>query len=131
MEDECESLSDLDSINSYSSENYTMLQLTYQYGTDMDDAYSDLKSAIDNLMPSLPDECGDPIIMEISADALGTMMISATAPAGIDVADYLDNEVVPALENIGGVARVELSGARDEFLRIVLDEAAMRQYGTW
>lgn len=31
-------------------------------------------------------------------------MISATAPAGIDVADYLDNEVVPALENIGGVA---------------------------
>jgi len=114
MEDECESLSDLDSINSYSSENYTMLQLTYQYGTDMDDAYSDLKSAIDNLMPSLPDECGDPIIMEIS---------------GIDVADYLDNEVVPALENIGGVARVELSGARDEYLRIVLDEAAMRQYG--
>lgn len=82
MEDECESLSDLDSINSYSSENYTMLQLTYQYGTDMDDAYSDLKSAIDNLMPSLPDECGDPIIMEISADALGTMMISATAPGG-------------------------------------------------
>ena len=57
------------------------------------------------------------------------MMISATAPAGIDVADYLDNEVVPALENIGGVARVELSGARDEYLRIVLDEAAMRQYG--
>ena len=53
-------------------------------------------------------------------------MISATAPAGIDVADYLDNEVVPALENIGGVARVELSGARDEYLRIVLDEAAMR-----
>ena len=67
--------------------------------------------------------------MEISADALGTMMISATAPAGIDVADYLDNEVVPALENIGGVARAELSGARDEYLRIVLDEAAMRQYG--
>ena len=80
MEDECESLSDLDSINSYSSENYTMLQLTYQYGTDMDDAYSDLKSAIDNLMPSLPDECGDPIIMEISADALGTMMISPPPP---------------------------------------------------
>ena len=95
MEDECESLSDLDSINSYSSENYTMLQLTYQYGTDMDDAYSDLKSAIDNLMPSLPDECGDPIIMEISADALGTMMISATAPAGIDVADYLTTRWSP------------------------------------
>ena len=129
LEDECESLSDLDSINSYSSENYTMLQLTYNYGTDMNEAYSDLKSTIDNLMPSLPDECQDPLIMEISADALGTMMISATAPQGIDVADYLDSDVVPALENIGGVAQVELSGAQDEYLRIVLDEAAMRQYG--
>lgn len=129
LEEECESLSDLDSINSYSSENYTMLQLTYKYGTDMDEAYSDLKSTIDNLMPSLPDDCQDPMIMEISADALGTMMISATAPEGIDVADYLDNDVVPALENIGGVAQVELAGAQDEYLRIVLDEAAMRQYG--
>ena len=129
LEDECESLSDLDSINSYSSENYTMLQLTYNYGTDMNEAYSDLKSTIDNLMPSLPDECQDPLIMEISADALGTMMISATAPAGIDVTDYLDSDVVPALENIGGVAQVELSGAQDEYLRIVLDEAAMQQYG--
>lgn len=129
LEEECESLSGLDSINSYSSENYTMLQLTYNYGTDMNDAYSDLKSAIDNLMPSLPDDCQDPMIMEISADALGTMIISATAPEGIDVTDYLEDDVVPALENISGVARVELSGARDEYLRIVLDEAAMRQYG--
>ena len=57
------------------------------------------------------------------------MMISATAPEGIDVADYLDSDVVPALENIGGVAQVELAGAQDEYLRIVLDEAAMQQYG--
>ena len=129
LEEECESLSGLDSLNSYSSENFTMLQLTYKYGTDMNDAYSDLKSAIDNLMPSLPDDCQDPMIMELSADALGTMMISATAPEGIDVADYLDEDVVPALENISGVARVELTGAQDEYLRIVLDEAALRQYG--
>ena len=129
LEEECESLSDLDSLNSYSFENYTMLQLTYKYGTDMDDAYSDLKSTIDNLMPSLPEDCQDPMIMEISADAIGTMMISATAPSGVNVADFLDAEVVPALENIGGVAQVELSGSQDEYLRIVLDEAALKQYG--
>ena len=128
LEDECESLSDLDSVSSYSYENYTMLQLTYNYGADMDDAYSELKSAVDNLMPSLPDGCQDPMIMEISADTMGTMTISVTAPEGIDVADYLDEEVVPALESIGGVARVELSGVRDEYLRIVMDEAALQQY---
>ena len=40
IEDECETLSDIDSVNSYSFDNYAMLQLTYKYGVDMDEVYS-------------------------------------------------------------------------------------------
>ncbi len=129
VEDECETLSNIDSVNSYIFDNYTMIQLTYKYGTDMDDAYSDLKSAMDNLMRDLPDDCDDPMIMELSADFMATMMVSAVAPQGTDVTSFLNDTVVPELESIGEVAMVEVSGTRDEYMRIVLDEAAMRQYG--
>jgi len=37
--------------------------------------------------------------------------------------------VAPILEGVSGVARVEVSGARAEYLRIVLDEARLEQYG--
>ena len=37
-----------------------MLQLTYKYGVDMDEVYSDLKNSMDNLMPTLPEDCEDP-----------------------------------------------------------------------
>ena len=119
----------IDSVNSYTYDNYTMIQLTYKYGADMDDIYSDLKSTIDNLMGSLPEDCEDPLIMELSADFMATMTVSATAPEGIDVADYLNDTVVPTLERISGVAMVEVSGTQDQYVRIVLDEAAMQQYG--
>ncbi len=129
IEEECETLSDIDSVNSYTYDNYTMIQLTYKYGADMDDIYSDLKSTIDNLMGSLPDDCEEPLIMELSADFMATMTVSATAPEGIDVAEYLNDTVVPTLERISGVAMVEVSGTQDQYVRIVLDEAAMQQYG--
>ena len=86
IEDECETLSDIDSVNSYSFDNYAMLQLTYKYGVDMDEVYSDLKNSMDNLMPTLPEDCEDPLIMELSADFMPTMILSAVAPEGMDAA---------------------------------------------
>ena len=106
-----------------------MVQLTYNYGVDMNEVYSDLKSAMDTLMPSLPEDCEEPMIMELSADMVSAMMISAVAPEGMDATSYFNDTVVPVLESIGGVAMVEVTGAQDEYVRIVLDEAAMRQYG--
>ena len=129
VEDECETLSGIDGVNTYTLDNYVMVQLSYAYGHDMDEAYSDLKNALDNLMSELPEDCGDPMIMELSADYMPTMTISAVAPEGVDAASYLDESVVPVLESISGVAKIDISGAQDEYLRIVLDEAAMRQYG--
>ena len=129
IEDECETLSDIDSVNSYTYDNYALIQLTYNYGVDMDEVYSDLKSTMDTLMPQLPEDCEDPMIMELSADMISTMMISAVAPEGMDATSYLNDTVVPVLESIGGVAMVDVTGAQDEYLRVVLDEAAMRQYG--
>lgn len=129
IEEECETLSDIDSVNSYTFDNYTMVQLTYNYGVDMNEVYSDLKSAMDTLMPSLPEDCEEPMIMELSADMVSTMMISAVASEDMDATSYFNDTVVPVLESIGGVAMVEVTGAQDEYVRIVLDEAAMRQYG--
>lgn len=129
VEEECETLSDIDTVSSYTFDNYTMIQIQYNYGVDMDDVYMDLKTSMDNLASDLPDDCEDPVIMEISASAMATMTISASAPDGTDIQSYLNDTVVPKLESLSGVAQVEVSGASDEYLRIVLDEAKLEQYG--
>ena len=42
VEDECETLSGIDGVNTYTLDNYVMVQLSYAYGHNMDEAYSDL-----------------------------------------------------------------------------------------
>lgn len=128
VSDECETLTDINSVSSFAYDNYTMVQLIYEYSADTDDMYSDLKSAMDALMPDLPEDCGDPIIMELSMEATATLTASAVAGEGVDVTRYLNDTVVPALESLNGVAQVEVSGTQDDYLRIVLDEKKLQQY---
>ncbi len=129
LEDTLGAISGVDSINSYSHDNFTTIQLTYNYGNDMDESHANVKNAIDNLMPELPDDVGEATIVELSAEYMPTMMITAVAPEGTDVAQFLTDTVVPDIESLAEVALVDVSGTRDEYLRIVLDEAALRQYG--
>lgn len=129
IESECETLTDINTVSSTTYDNYTMIQLQYNYGVNLDDAYSELKAAMDNLAADFPEGCEDPTIMEISMTAQATMSISATSASGADIQSYLEDTVVPALEGVKGVAKVDISGATDEYLRIVLNEAKLEQYG--
>lgn len=129
IEDKCESLSDVDSITSYSYDDYAMIQISYNYGTDLDEAYSDLRSAMDMAVMDLPSDCDDPTILEMSASTQATVMATVSAPDGIDINSYLEDSVIPALENLSSVAQVDLMGSQEDYIRIVLDEAALDQYG--
>ena len=55
IEDEIGTLSGVKSVTSYSQENISMVLLEYQYGTDMDKAYNDLKKKTD-LLPLLQEK---------------------------------------------------------------------------
>lgn len=129
VEDTCETLTDINTVSSTTQDNYTMVQLQYNYSVDLDDAYSELKAAMDNLKDDLPDGCDDPTIMEISMSSAATMSISATSYDGQDAQEFLEDTVVPKLESLAGVAKVDLSGSKEKYLRIVVDESKMNQYG--
>lgn len=129
VEDECEILSGVNTVASVTYDNYTMVQIIYDYETDLDDAYSDLKATMDNLANDFPDGCEDPTIMELNMDAMPAMVISATSDSNTDIQGYLNDTIVPEIESLSGVAKVELTGSSDEYVRLVLDEAKLKQYG--
>ena len=47
IEDAGKTLSGVDSVTSQTMENMSLVMFSYEYGTDTDDAYADLRSAID------------------------------------------------------------------------------------
>lgn len=131
IEDIGKSLTGIKDIDSYSFENYALIQFTYVYGTDLDDLYMELRAQLDNLEESLPNECEKPQIMEISINSDSTISIAAKVqdPQMLhDAVTYINDAIVPELETIGGVAQVKISGSSEEYLRIVIDEKKMQQY---
>ena len=127
IEDSAETLSGVDSVLSYSYDNYSIVALTYDYDQNMNDAYTSLSAALDML--SLPDDCQDPTIIEMDVNQVPTVMISATANGSSDMMAYIEETVVPALEGVSNVARVEVTGGRTNYVRVRLNEDSMRQYG--
>ena len=54
IEDSGSTLSGVDSVNSYSFENYCMVLFTYEYGVDIDECHNDLRAAMETAKLSLP-----------------------------------------------------------------------------
>ena len=127
IEDSAETLSGVDNVISYSYNDYCMVALSYDYDQNMNDAYTSLSAALDML--SLPDDCQDPTIIEMTVNQVPTVMISATSNGSSDMSAYIDETVVPALEAVSNVARVEVTGGRSNYVRVRLNEDSMRQYG--
>ncbi len=128
IEDEIDQLSGVDSITSMSSENSSLVLLQYDYGTDMDKAYSDLKKKVDVLENSLPEDAMAPIIMEFDINSTPSMMMAVNNSGVNNLYNYVNDSVVPELEKIPSVASVDLSGGQEEYVRIQLIPEKLAQY---
>ena len=117
------------SYSSQSAENVSMVMFQYEYGTDLDEAYMDLRSALDTARILMPNDANEPIIIEMSIDQMETMDISVTAVGDSDVLSYVNDTMVPELETISGVADVTVSGGRENYIKVELNSQAMKQYG--
>lgn len=129
IEDAGKSLTGINNISSTSYRNYATIQFTYEYDTDLNDAYMELRAALDNLKDDLPENCHTPTIMEISLDSEATITAAAKSDEGFDLMGYINDVVAPRLETVNGVAQVDATGGQDKYVRIVLNSEKMEQCG--
>ncbi len=129
IEGQVASLSGVDSVMSYSQENMSMVLLQYDYSVDTNDAYLDLRAALDITAASLPEECQEPMVLQMDINAMPSIMYSVSTTDGTDAFSVVNDTIVPELEAVGTVADVEVTGGREHYIRILLDEEALNQYG--
>lgn len=128
IEDEIGTLNGIKSVNSYSNENMSMVLLQYEYGTDMDKAYSDLKKKTDAMKNSLPDDVDTPTIMEFNINDQATMYLAVNNDKADNLYNYVDEKIVPEIEKISSVASVDISGGREEYIKVEVIPEKLKQY---
>lgn len=129
VEEAIASLSGVDSVMSYSLANLAIVMITYQYDTDMNSAYIDLRAALDTASFSLPEEASEPVVMELNVDALPTVELAAVSAGATDLLGFVEDELTPEMESLGSVAQVSVIGGDRNYIRVSLNEELMKQYG--
>ncbi|WP_404374292.1 efflux RND transporter permease subunit [Kytococcus sedentarius] len=127
MERAAEQLDGVERVQSTSSNGLSVVQVTLDYGTSLDDAKAALQSEVTGL--DLP-EGAEPQVIVGAFDAFPIMQVSATGGEDTEaLVERLESTVVPALEKVEGVREVQLTGVRDERVEISLDQQAAAAAG--
>ena len=128
IEDNIGSLSGVDTIQSMSMENMSMVIIQYDYGKDIDEAYDDLKKKMDVLEAQLPDDCESPMVVELNLDDMASVYLSVNHKTEPNLYNYVNNNVVPELEKITTVTDVDVSGGQEEYIKVELIPEKLQQY---
>ena len=124
MEQSLGTISGVKEVGSTCSENFGLVQLEFEEGTNMDGAMVKVSSALNNLESSLPEDCGTPSIMEISLDMIASMYV-AVSRADMDIyelSDYVKEILGPRLERQDGVASITKTGIVERMIQVDLNK---------
>ncbi|MEQ4301274.1 efflux RND transporter permease subunit [Plantactinospora sp. B6F1] len=127
IENSIQGIAGLTRVTSTSQEGSALLQVEYEFGTDLDDAVNKMQTALNRL--SLPENV-EPQVIAGSTDDLPAVVLAAAGNGDERaLADKLAEIVVPELESIDGVRTVEVTGARDEQVVITPDPVKLAASG--
>ncbi len=130
LEDVLSSMSGVESMRSYSFEGMSMVFVSFTYGTDIEKAIKDAQNKIDAKKAQLPSAILSPIINEISVDARSviTLAVSSNLEA-TDFSDLVEHSLIPELQRIPGMAKVETVGEHPREIQVNMDMGVMREIG--
>ncbi|MYL49629.1 MMPL family transporter [Halobacillus litoralis] len=129
LEKQVSNLSGVKTVSSSSFQNASSLQLEYSFDKSLDEAEDELQEAVSQV--TLPEGAEDPSVSRLNFNAFPVVSLSAINGDGSleQLTTTVEEEVVPALEGLEGVADVQVSGQQLEEVRIDLDEEEMNERG--
>ncbi|WP_413374294.1 efflux RND transporter permease subunit [Paenibacillus taichungensis] len=117
-------------LTSTSMENASSITLEFDYGTDLDNATAAVREALNEVQ--LPDGVQKPTISKFSINSFPVVSLSLSDKDGGDLEQLtrlVETDIQPALEDIDGVAQVQVSGQYVKEVQLKFDQKKMNELG--
>ncbi len=117
-------VSNIESVQSVSSENVSMVILQFSQTTNMDSVSIEMRESIDQISGYWDDSVGKPIIMKLNPDMLPVMIaaVEKNGLEGVDITNYVNQEMLSDIESLEGVASVSVSGGLEESVQVIIQQ---------
>jgi HAE1 family hydrophobic/amphiphilic exporter-1 len=119
----------IESVRSTSSQGFSVVVVEFGLDADTEEAESDLQAALDGIQ--LPSQAGDPEVKSQSASQFPILSLSLAAEDQdlADLTSYAEDEVVSSIEEIDGVASVDVIGGAEKRIQVDLDPDKVKEKG--
>jgi multidrug efflux pump len=130
MEQEIRSVEGIKEMIAEGYEGGASVQVEFEAGIDTNKALQDIRERVDNATAELPNETEDPTINEVKMSQQDPMLVLNLAGNIPErTLTTIAKELKEDLEGINGVLEVNLIGAREELMEVIVDPLAMESYG--
>jgi hydrophobic/amphiphilic exporter-1 (mainly G- bacteria), HAE1 family len=129
VEDAIDGVQGIESIRSTSSQGFSVVVVEFGLDADTEEAESDLQAALDGIQ--LPSQAKDPEVKSQSASQFPILSLSLAAENQdlADLTSYAEDEVVSSIEEVQGVASVDVIGGAEKRIQVDLDPDKVKEKG--
>ena len=118
----------LESIQSSSFENRSVILASFKFGTDMREAELTIISNLNGI--SFPPGVDEPAVGRINPDTFPVIQLSVLGDReAIEVQEFVESLVVPAISSVDGVLRIELTGLVDHQVHVTVNTVRLSDFG--
>ncbi len=119
-------VADIEAVQSTSSQGFSVVLVEFDLAADTEESEADLKAALDGI--SLPSQAGEPEVKSQSASQFPILALSLAAKDRdlAELTKYAEDEVVPDIEEVDGVASVDLIGGAENRIEVELDPKKLK-----
>ncbi|MBX3190458.1 MAG: efflux RND transporter permease subunit [Labilithrix sp.] len=131
IEDAVVSMNGIDRMKSTSREGVSSLVILFKLGVDLQDAATQVRERVAQTRFKLPQEVKEPAVtrFDVGAAPVLTYTLSGGGRSLPDNAKFARDVIKPALEQVDGVASVEVKGGAEREIHVDLDRAKIDALG--
>lgn len=128
IENSLKNFKDYDSLTSTSTESSSSISIQFPFGSDMEKKAAEIEQAMAKLQ--FPDKAKISVQrLSIGAAPIYQAAFFSTDNHSEELANKLQNEIIPKLKTIDGVSSVNLKGLQTEEIRVIVDKEKANEKG--
>lgn len=114
-------ISGIKEITSRSLENVSVIQVQFEWGTDLDAASSDIRDRLDMAAAQLPDEASRPFVLKFDASMMPVLQIGVFGNIDPMTLRDIAEDIADGLQRAPGVATASVAGGSRRQLLVSVD----------
>ena len=117
-------------LRSTSKEGVSFVEVRFDWGTDMDQAETEVRRALELVQGQLPDDAEDSLVFAFDPSMQPIIIATIRGPYPLDELRRIAVEdIEPRLERLPGIASAETAGGLEREIRIELDPVKVAAHG--